>query len=91
MTEIALTLDGAVSPDAVRGIEGAFGMLESFGTGTPSFDDYNSRWLTVSSTVGCDRVVPYAFYSRPETCTAALSLHVASRAAAHARPRPPLS
>jgi len=59
VTEVALTLDGAVSPDAVRGIEGAFGMLESFGTGTPSFDDYNSRWLTVSSTVGCDRVVPY--------------------------------
>ena len=48
-----------VSPDAVRGMEGALGLLESVGEGTDLYRAYNERWLQASAPRGCTQPSPY--------------------------------
>ena len=45
---------GALDANAVRGAEGAIGVLESNGEGTALYADYQARWLAASSMSGCD-------------------------------------
>lgn len=53
-----LAEDGSIVPNAVRGAEGAIGIIESSGEGTELHESYMSLWRARASPAGCDGTDP---------------------------------